>query len=872
MKQKSFTQLLIVLIVVFAGMTVFGQKEIFKRTAIIHPPINENGGYGNVVIGDVTGSGHPQIYAVNDDWTDTGGELIPKIYEFKFDGVKWDSVWGAVLPISKQNTWPSLAIADLDGDGKKEIVWGPVNNLSSSNPNPPRIVVFEAQGGGSDALGVSNGKGGYKPNAEFTITDSTNYELRPFRWVIANLYNNGKQEIVFADRKPNYRFGVVSVDNIPDNGTGTAHWKLDTSGLGSTMSPSTIYDLAVIDSTIYLFHANGTVTPVFYANGKFTIGPDQLNASPGGSWKSAQTVDLQNNGKKEIVVGQWLSGSKVFLLQPSGDTLETTEIADFASLGSNRLNGGGVGDVDGNGHLDFIFGSRTGYATPHASIYRLSYLGGSITDPASYKTSIIDSSLMPGGQYDVIAVGNTGSTNPKRDGIVYSGTPRGSAEIPLVVLKEMKIDSLSTIANAVASTNYVPDSLGKVMKVIGVVNATNLQGTSRFSYTIQDASAGVTIFNSSVQGPVLNYGDRVLVKGTVASYRGTTELDVSDPSTDVTVLDTGRTLTSKTLTIEQYLESPEKVEGMLIRLNGVADSLGSSAWPASGSDANMTIWDGYKSLTMRIDKDTELPGMSDPTAKPFDVTGVASQYTKSVPANNGYQLIPSFYNQFVQDVAVPPSPYFFFPKKLHDMAMQGPIPVTDSTEVDTVTWTRSIDLNGSQISYAFVVYRLGTINPVLTIPSNNSGKDTVALIKGTDLLKVLGGKDTIKVYMTVWAKSLNSSELVSSVDTIYATFVNSITTGVEDRFVPHTFFVDQNYPNPFNPTTTIRFGLQQQTAVKLIVYDILGQQVAVLLNNRIMSAGTHEVTFNASRLASGTYIYRLQAGQNVVIKKMILLK
>ena len=80
------------------------------------------------------------------------------------------------------------------------------------------------------------------------------------------------------------------------------------------------------------------------------------------------------------------------------------------------------------------------------------------------------------------------------------------------------------------------------------------------------------------------------------------------------------------------------------------------------------------------------------------------------------------------------------------------------------------------------------------------------------------------------------------------------------------------YPNPFNPTTTIKFGLPSDINVDLRVYDILGQEVKVLMNNQLLRAGVHVVNFNASQLASGTYIYRLRAGNNVTIKKMMLLK
>ncbi|NLT52770.1 MAG: T9SS type A sorting domain-containing protein [Ignavibacteria bacterium] len=82
----------------------------------------------------------------------------------------------------------------------------------------------------------------------------------------------------------------------------------------------------------------------------------------------------------------------------------------------------------------------------------------------------------------------------------------------------------------------------------------------------------------------------------------------------------------------------------------------------------------------------------------------------------------------------------------------------------------------------------------------------------------------------------------------------------------------QNYPNPFNPQTTIKFALLKQSEVILSVYNILGEKVYDLINNKL-EAGIHNIEFNASSLASGTYIYRLEVkNQFVSVKKMILLK
>lgn len=89
--------------------------------------------------------------------------------------------------------------------------------------------------------------------------------------------------------------------------------------------------------------------------------------------------------------------------------------------------------------------------------------------------------------------------------------------------------------------------------------------------------------------------------------------------------------------------------------------------------------------------------------------------------------------------------------------------------------------------------------------------------------------------------------------------------------VPTEFTLDQNYPNPFNPTTTIAFALPEARNVSLRVYDMLGREVAVLVD-RSLEAGQHKIQWDASDLASGTYLYRIVAGNYISVKTMVLVK
>jgi hypothetical protein len=104
------------------------------------------------------------------------------------------------------------------------------------------------------------------------------------------------------------------------------------------------------------------------------------------------------------------------------------------------------------------------------------------------------------------------------------------------------------------------------------------------------------------------------------------------------------------------------------------------------------------------------------------------------------------------------------------------------------------------------------------------------------------------------------------------TWIGDQWTGVEsDANEVLTYNLDQNYPNPFNPTTLIQYSLQQSGKVTLKVYDMLGREVQTLVNET-QNAGRHTVQFNASNLASGVYLYRMESGSFVQVKKMLFIK
>jgi len=145
-----------------------------------------------------------------------------------------------------------------------------------------------------------------------------------------------------------------------------------------------------------------------------------------------------------------------------------------------------------------------------------------------------------------------------------------------------------------------------------------------------------------------------------------------------------------------------------------------------------------------------------------------------------------------------------------------------------------------------------------------------------------------KVVLTAYAKSNctfirwsgdgsgtdHQLEIIMNKDkTVHALFGSP--TGVNNNRtngVPTDFNLLQNYPNPFNPTTSISFTLAKNDQVSLKVFDIFGREVVTLVNAHLNAGVVHHAVLNASQLSTGMYFYRLEAGKNVQVKKLMLLK
>lgn len=424
------------------------QAQLLTRTAEIKEQTGiEVGGFGNVIAGvDFDKDKKPEMYVCNVNMIDRADELIPRMYKFELDSKsgKWEEVWQTTAPLTKQNTWPAFAWGDTDKDGKPEIYWGPVN--FSPYPDVARILVYEYPGDGSDNMGVADGLGGFTPNASTNIIAGAGLNIRPFRFVIADPDGDGKDELIFADRQGTLHLGILSIDNIPDLGGGKEKWTVEYSGQGVTAyGSSSKYDVAVLNNIVYIFDSGGKVYGHKYTGGAWQAPKVQTSMTSIGTFKGTVVVDIDKDGKKEILLADWFNntkgaGAKVWLLQQDADTLKATALVDMEPLGAVRLNGADAGDIDGDGKLDFICGSRSeANNTRMTPIFRMEYQGGDIKTAANYTASVVDSAYWrKKGNMDVIVVANV--DGDKEDEVLYtqgySYQNPNDDRMPLIVLDQ----------------------------------------------------------------------------------------------------------------------------------------------------------------------------------------------------------------------------------------------------------------------------------------------------------------------------------------------------------------------------------------------------------------------------------------------------
>jgi hypothetical protein len=202
---------------------------------------------------------------------------------------------------------------------------------------------------------------------------------------------------------------------------------------------------------------------------------------------------------------------------------------------------------------------------------------------------------------------------------------------------------------------------------------------------------------------------------------------------------------------------------------------------------------------------------------------------------------------------------------------------SDGSFLTNGTWY--YDYNGATVECPFSGGTAVFIDTVMTFSAQGTATNPAARVgyqTSPFVLTVAGIVHNGRSYGT-WVNAFTTTGWPSTLQgTFTATKLNGsgVTVsvkGMAGKNVPQAFTLLQNYPNPFNPSTTIAFSLPSQSFVSLKVFDVLGREVATIVSEE-MAAGTYSRRWNATKLSSGIYFYRLQAGSNTQMKKLILLK
>jgi hypothetical protein len=194
------------------------------------------------------------------------------------------------------------------------------------------------------------------------------------------------------------------------------------------------------------------------------------------------------------------------------------------------------------------------------------------------------------------------------------------------------------------------------------------------------------------------------------------------------------------------------------------------------------------------------------------------------------------------------------PPLIHDLPESITFDTDSTTVLNIWDYVKDVETADSLLRYALLV----TNDSLLTVFDTSRGDLMLSAQSG------FSGEAYLNITVTDDSSATAEDQLLVTISSI---------TGLPNLFtgIPTKFMLMQNYPNPFNPITYIRYGLPQAVSVRLEVYNIIGQRVAVLVDEH-QKAGYHLAPFDAQNFASGLYFYHLKTDKFQAVKKMILVK
>lgn len=188
-----------------------------------------------------------------------------------------------------------------------------------------------------------------------------------------------------------------------------------------------------------------------------------------------------------------------------------------------------------------------------------------------------------------------------------------------------------------------------------------------------------------------------------------------------------------------------------------------------------------------------------------------------------------------------------------------------SKDTSVIVYYTELVTTGGGFIKSFKINRSGTFlwggGSIITPGSNPSGKGRMVVGMNQNKMSIIAFGDGRNDAGGIYAQNINY-------DGTFGAPTGIVNTGTQ---TPEKYALYQNYPNPFNPNTTIKFQISNNSFVSLKIYDLLGREIATLVNKNL-NAGTYEVNFNGENFSSGMYFYKITSGNFTDVKKLVLIK
>jgi hypothetical protein len=339
----------------------------------------------------------------------------------------YDTVWSWKYPVPS-NTFAGIAISDLDGNGKEEIVTT-LPSRTSINPNPPRIWVFEWNGVvGENKYGIYTQNSGPSPHLEWNFDLPNNTDFRPYSLTAEDVDNDGIQELVVGVRQGG-REREVLVCSLVGDVNGFSSWVIEYNLQGLT--GGSLYSVTTGDldndgkKEIYAFIWNRFTLYIIESTG-----PDQyqlvdslkrLYTIDYGALDAVRVADVNNDGVNELYIAATESDNAVFVISNISDVSQITPtdvklLMHLPVQAQGRLRTLWIADMDGDGKLSLMIGGER-----NGRIYDVEYKGtGDPTDSSSWDINIA---------FDIFEYsGFSPSGNPTIEPRLFYGYPGGDMD------------------------------------------------------------------------------------------------------------------------------------------------------------------------------------------------------------------------------------------------------------------------------------------------------------------------------------------------------------------------------------------------------------------------------------------------------------